>query len=97
MATTTTTMSKNNNKCKIKLLLVLLMLTFILYQDKEHSNRENDHGWNSLLQSWTQDYIDAMDLAGGMTRILVVVQLHLSDDYVHTTPEIGPLGRNDYI
>jgi hypothetical protein len=50
-----------------------------------------------LLQSWTQEYIDAVDLAGGMTRISVGVESYLADEYVHTTPDIGPLGKNDYI
>jgi hypothetical protein len=50
-----------------------------------------------LLQSWTQEYLDAIDLAGGMTRISMGVEQYLADEYVHTTPDIGPLGKNDYI
>jgi hypothetical protein len=50
-----------------------------------------------LLQSWTQAYADAIDLAGGMTRISVGVEQYLSDEYVHTTADIGPLGKSDYI
>jgi hypothetical protein len=50
-----------------------------------------------LLQTWTQEYIDAMDLAGGMTRISVGVEQYLAEEYVHTTPDIGPLGKTDYM
>lgn len=50
-----------------------------------------------LLKSWTQEYIDSIDLAGGMTRISVGVQNMLSSDFVFTSPTIGPLSKEDYV
>lgn len=50
-----------------------------------------------LLQSWTQEYMDAVDLAGGMTRISVGVQHMLSSEFVFTSPTIGPLNKEDFV
>ena len=50
-----------------------------------------------LLQSWTREYMDALDLAGGMTRISVGVQNMLSSDFVFTSPSIGPLNKEDFV
>ena len=50
-----------------------------------------------LLQSWTQEYVDGVDLAGGMTRVSVGVQDMLSTEFVFTSPTLGPLNKPDYI
>lgn len=51
-----------------------------------------------LLQEWTQEYIDAVDLAGGgITRLSVGVQNMLAEDYVFTSPTIGPISKPDFI
>ena len=50
-----------------------------------------------LLVSWTLDYVDAVDLAGGITRVSVGVQDLLDDDYVFCSPTIGPIGKFDFI
>lgn len=50
-----------------------------------------------LLKSWTQEYVDAVDLAGGMTRVSVGIQNMLSSDFVFTSPTLGPLNKADYV
>lgn len=50
-----------------------------------------------VLKSWTQEYIDSVDLAGGMTRVSVGVQHMLSSEFVFTSPTIGPLNKPDYV
>jgi hypothetical protein len=50
-----------------------------------------------MLVDWTLDYVDAIDLAGGMTRISVGVEELMSDDYVFTSPTIGPCSKDDFI
>mmetsp|Transcript_108050 Transcript_108050/g.312225 ORF Transcript_108050/g.312225 Transcript_108050/m.312225 type:complete len:331 (-) Transcript_108050:121-1113(-) len=50
-----------------------------------------------LLQAWTQEFVDAVDLAGGMTRVSVGVQNMLAEEFVFTSPNIGPLNKPDYI
>ena len=50
-----------------------------------------------LLVSWTLDYVDAVDLAGGITRVSVGVQDLLDDDYVFCSPTIGPISKFDFI
>ncbi len=50
-----------------------------------------------LLKSWTREYIDSVDLAGGMTRINFGVQNLFSSQFVFTSPTIGPLNKDDYV
>lgn len=50
-----------------------------------------------LLQSWTQEYMDAVDLAGGMTRMSFGVQSMFSSEFVFTSPTIGPLNKEDFV
>jgi hypothetical protein len=50
-----------------------------------------------LLVDWTLDYADAVDLAGGMTRVSIGVESMISEDFVFVSPDIGPLSKNDYI
>jgi len=50
-----------------------------------------------LLVDWTLDYGDAVDLAGGMTRVSVGVESMISEDFVFLSPEIGPISKDDYI
>ena len=49
------------------------------------------------LRDWTEEYVDTVDLAGGMTRMSQGVQQFLDEEYVHCSPEIGPLCKRDYI
>jgi hypothetical protein len=78
--------------------------------DGDYSATENDQveykGYPSyhtlnptfdLLVDWTLDYADAVDLAGGMTRVSVGVQSMISEDFVFVSPEIGPVSKDDYI
>lgn len=50
-----------------------------------------------ILINWTLDYVDAVDLAGGITRVSVGVQNLLDDDYVFCSPTIGPINKRDFI
>jgi len=50
-----------------------------------------------LLVDWTLDFVDAVDLAGGMTRVSVGVEHMLSEEFVFTSPTIGPVSKDDYI
>lgn len=50
-----------------------------------------------LLVDWTLDYADAVDLAGGMTRVSVGVESMISEEFVFKTPEIGPVSKDDFI
>lgn len=50
-----------------------------------------------MLIDWTLDYVDAVDLAGGMTRVSVGVEDLMSDDFVFTSPTIGPSSKQDFI
>lgn len=50
-----------------------------------------------LLVDWTLDFADAVDLAGGMTRVSVGVETMLSDEFVFKSPEIGPVTKPDFI
>ncbi len=50
-----------------------------------------------LLVDWTLDFADAVDLAGGMTRVSIGVQSMICEDFVFTSPEIGPVSKDDYI
>ena len=50
-----------------------------------------------LLVDWTLDFADAVDLAGGMTRVSIGVESMISEDFVFTSPEIGPVSKLDYI
>lgn len=50
-----------------------------------------------LLVDWTLDYADAVDLAGGMTRVSLGVESMMSEEFVFVSPEIGPLSKDDFI
>lgn len=50
-----------------------------------------------MLIDWTLDYVDAIDLAGGMTRVSVGVEDLMSDDFVFASPTIGPSSKLDFI
>lgn len=50
-----------------------------------------------LLVDWTLDYADAVDLAGGMTRVSVGVESMISEDFVFKSPEIGPISKQDFV
>jgi hypothetical protein len=51
-----------------------------------------------MLKEWTQEYIDAVDMAGGgLTRVSVGVEMMLATDYVFTSPTIGPLSKPDFV
>ena len=50
-----------------------------------------------LLVDWTLDFVDAVDLAGGMTRVSVNQQQMFAEDFVFTSPAIGPISKNDFI
>ena len=51
-----------------------------------------------LLKEWTEEYIDAVDLAGGfITRVSVGVEMLLADEYVYTSPSIGPINKIDFV
>ena len=50
-----------------------------------------------LLVDWTLDFADAVDLAGGMTRVSVGVESMISEDFVFKSPVIGPLSKDDFI
>jgi len=50
-----------------------------------------------ILVDWTLDYADAVDLAGGMTRVSVGVESMIEEDFVFASPEIGPISKNDFI
>jgi len=68
--------------------------------DVEYENYPSYHTLDptfELLVDWTLDYADAVDLAGGMTRVSVGVESMIADDYVFTSPEIGPISKNDFI
>jgi len=50
-----------------------------------------------LLVDWTLDYADAVDLAGGMTRVSTGVESMISQEFVFVSPDIGPVSKDDYI
>jgi len=50
-----------------------------------------------LLVDWTLDYADAVDLAGGMTRVSVGVESMISEEFVFRSPAIGPVSKDDFI
>jgi len=50
-----------------------------------------------LLVDWTLDYADAVDLAGGMTRVSIGVESMISEDFVFVSPDIGPVSKDDFI
>jgi len=50
-----------------------------------------------LLVDWTLDYADAVDLAGGMTRVSIGVESMIDANFVFVSPDIGPVSKNDYI
>jgi hypothetical protein len=51
-----------------------------------------------LLKEWTMDYMDLVDLAGGgMTRVSVGMQHLMHDAFVFTSPNIGPIGKPDFV
>mmetsp|Transcript_61374 Transcript_61374/g.150214 ORF Transcript_61374/g.150214 Transcript_61374/m.150214 type:complete len:425 (+) Transcript_61374:34-1308(+) len=80
--------------------------------DEESDDHQQDHGQEEedgvvsyhtltpsldLLISWTLDYVDAVDLAGGITRVSVGVQDLLDADYVFCSPTIGPISKFDFV
>jgi len=50
-----------------------------------------------LLVDWTLDYADAVDLAGGMTRVSIGVESMISEDFVFVSPDVGPISKDDFI
>lgn len=50
-----------------------------------------------LLKSWTEEFWDTVDLAGGLTRVSLGVESLLSEDFVFTSPSIGPISKHDFI
>ncbi|KAG7364683.1 hypothetical protein IV203_037885 [Nitzschia inconspicua] len=50
-----------------------------------------------MLVDWTLDYVDAIDLAGGMTRVSVGVEDMMAPEFVFCSPTIGPISKNDFI
>jgi hypothetical protein len=50
-----------------------------------------------MLVDWTLDYVDAIDLAGGMTRVSVGVEEMMASEFVFCSPAIGPIAKNDFI
>jgi hypothetical protein len=51
-----------------------------------------------LLKEWTQEYIEAVDLAGGfMTRISVEIEELMAKDFVFTSTTIGLIGKQDFV
>lgn len=51
----------------------------------------------NCLVDWTLDFVDAVDLAGGMTRVSLGVANMLSPDFVFKSPSVGPVSKNDFI
>jgi hypothetical protein len=50
-----------------------------------------------MLVDWTLDYVDAIDLAGGMTRVSVGVEEMMAPEFVFCSPSIGPISKNDFV
>ena len=50
-----------------------------------------------ILRSWTEEYIQGVHKAGGMTRVSAQVQDMLATEFVFTSPNVGPLNKPDYI
>ena len=50
-----------------------------------------------ILRSWTEEYIQGVHKAGGMTRVSAGVQEMLATEFVFTSPTVGPLNKPDYI
>jgi hypothetical protein len=50
-----------------------------------------------MLVDWTLDYVDAIDLAGGMTRVSVGVEEMMAPEFVFCSPAIGPICKNDFV
>jgi hypothetical protein len=50
-----------------------------------------------MLVDWTLDYVDAIDLAGGMTRVSVGLQEQMAPEFVFCSPTIGPIAKNDFV
>jgi hypothetical protein len=50
-----------------------------------------------MLVDWTLDYVDGIDLAGGMTRVSVGVEEMMAPEFVFCSPSIGPISKNDFV
>jgi len=50
-----------------------------------------------ILRSWTEEYIQGVHEAGGMTRVSAGIQDMLAAEFVFTSPSVGPLNKPDYI
>jgi hypothetical protein len=70
------------------------------YQDDGYAKESSESYSNPTLQilrSWTEEYIQGVHMAGGMTRVTDVVQDMLASEFVFTSPNVGPLNKPDYI
>jgi len=49
------------------------------------------------LKAWTLEYAETVDLAGGITRPSAGVQNLMANEFVFTSPTIGPVNKNDFV
>jgi hypothetical protein len=71
------------------------------YREDDNYEKESAETFSTptlqMLRSWTEEYIQGVHMAGGMTRVSVGVQQMLSSEFVFTSPNVGPLNKPDYI
>lgn len=72
-----------------------------IYQQNNYEEESNEESFSTpslkMLRSWTEEYIQGVNMAGGMTRVSVGIQDMLASEFVFTSPNVGPLNKPDYI
>lgn len=86
------TTPQNNARC----IQELSLDSAVDYSDVGEASASVDEPTLELLKGWTEDYVEAVDAAGGITKVQGFADFY-SDDYVQTGPDIGPVNKDDYI